>query len=185
MFQLSSKFDVVFPTPFRKKPFEFIVGFRRSLFLFTAAYGIMFASIYVHNLNLGIFALCLNYLIILGFYIKPENDFFVWSFSDNPSVFLFKKIKTALKYSCMLCFPMVLILSVFYSENMVLFTLIFLVGWAYLVAIVLAKYAAFPDEMDIKEGMLIAISISIPPLLVGVIPYFYLKAKKQLQKYLS
>jgi hypothetical protein len=184
VFEFTTSISFTMPTPFYKRPFEFIVGFRRSVLYFVFAYGIACIAIYVNNFNLCLFALGVNFLLILGFYVKPENEFFVWSFAASPKLFLQKKIKIALGQATALSLPMLLLLSLFYPEHLLLITLVALLGLMYIVTFVVAKYGAFPNEMDLKEGILIALSISIPPLVLVVIPYFYIKAKKQLYKYL-
>jgi hypothetical protein len=50
--------------------------------------------------------------------------------------------------------------------------------------IIFAKYAAYPDEMNIPEGIIIAISVAFPPFVFVFAPYFYIKALKKLERFL-
>lgn len=78
-FKTSLNFTI--STPFYKKPFEFTVGFRNTFFIFPIAYILTLIAISVDNFNLGIFSLLLVFIVTLGFYTKPENEYFVWSFA--------------------------------------------------------------------------------------------------------
>src|SRR5690606_5910601 len=51
--------NVTIWTPFSKRPFEFISGFRNTFYLFFAAYALTFISFFVNNFNLGVFAMLL------------------------------------------------------------------------------------------------------------------------------
>jgi len=176
-----TRFSFVIPTPFAKNPFEFTVGFRDSYYLFAFAYGLTLIAVVVDNFNLGAFALILTLLIPCGFYLKPENPYYVWQFSLSPARFLFRKIKTALVYSLMLSFPIILILSLFYIENAAIPALCFLLGYAFLIFFILIKYAAFPDEAGILDGIILLFCFLFPPLLFVMIPYYFNRSVKQLQ----
>lgn len=172
------------PTPFFKKPFEFTVGFRNTFYIFIIAYILTFIAIYVDNFNLGIFSLLLVFLVSLGFYTKPENEYF-WSFALTPQKFIIEKVKTALVYTSLLSFPVILTLCVFYFDNINAVIAFFLVGCLFLITTISAKYAAYPNEMNLPEGIIIAISISFPPFLLVFAPYFYIKATNKLKRYLK
>ena len=63
---------------------------------------------------------------------------------------------------------------------MVLTLIAALIGFAFLMLIILAKYAAYPAEMNLPEGIMIALCLIFPPLLLGLIPFFYRKAVNKL-----
>ena len=182
-FKTSLNFTI--PTPFYKKPFEFTAGFRNTFFIFPIAYLLTFIAISVDNFNLGIFSLLLVFLVPLGFYTKPENEYFVWSFALTPKQFMIEKIKTALLYTSLLSLPIILALCVFYFENIDALLAFYIAGCVFLITIISAKYAAYPNEMNLPEGVIIAASISFPPLLLLFAPYFYIKATNKLQRYLA
>jgi hypothetical protein len=55
----------------------------------------------------------------------------------------------------------------------------------FLWTVILAKYSAYPGEMNLPEGMIIAISIYFPPLLLAIIPFFYTKSIRKLKYILN
>jgi len=180
----NSTFNFTIPTPFYRRPYEFAVGFRNTFYLFIMTYSLTFIAISVGNFNLGIFSLLLVFFITLTFYSKPEDLYFVWSFIDSPKGFLMKKIRTGLVYSTMLSTPILIILSIFFSEIKIL--LIFqLLGYIYLITIILAKYSAYPNEMSLPQGILFSLSLMLPPALFITIPLFYYQSIKSLTSILK
>ncbi len=173
------------PTPFYKRPFEFTVGFRNTFFIFPIAYMLTFISISVGNFNLGIFSLLVVFFTTLGFYLKPENEYFVWSFAFTPKQFMIGKISTAISYTFLLSLPIILALGLAYFENIYALLAFYCAGCMFLITVILAKYSAYPEEMNLPEGILIAVSISFPPILLLLAPYFYIKANNKLQRYLA
>jgi hypothetical protein len=184
-FQFKTQFSFTIPTPFSKKPFEFAVGFRNSFPLLIAAYGLIPVAVQLSNFNFGIFALAITFLISMGYYNKPEDVYYVWSSNRTPAQFLFEKIKIALGHSSILIAPLIAALAYLFPENTLVLFLSILIGWAFLAAIVLAKYTSFPDEINVSQGMLIAICITFPPLLLAVIPYLFQTSKTRLSTILK
>ncbi len=181
----NSTFNYTIPTPFYKKPFEFTVGFRNTFYLFLLNYSLACIAASVGNFNLGVFALLLVFLLSFSFYSKPENEYYVWSFIDTPKGFLIKKIKTAFLYSTLLSIPILLILCIFFPGEIKTILLFQLLSYIYLVTIIFAKYSNYPDEMNVPQGFLIALSVLFPPVLVGVIPFFYVQSMKKLNVFLA
>lgn len=180
-----TRINFTLPTPFYRKPFEFIVGFRTTFFLFPLTYILAFIAVSVDNFNLGIFALMIVFLVSLTFYAKPEDEYYVWSFSMRPPFFLFEKLKTATIYAALLALPIVIILIGFYPEKADVTLLFILAGFAFLWTIILGKYSAYPYEMNIPEGILIAVCLYFPPLLLALMPFFYVKSVKKLNALLK
>lgn len=175
-----TNFTMTIPTPFYKKPFEFTVGFRNTFYLFPAAYVLACIAASIGNFNLGIFSMLLVFAVTLSYYTKPEDEYYVWSYKLMPVQFLLEKIKTAILYSSLLVLPVILILGIsFYGDiaNLLLFVL---AGYAFLVCIITAKYSAYPGEINIIQGILIAFSLYFPPILVAVIPYFFFRSVSRL-----
>lgn len=172
-------------TPFSKQPFEFTTGFRNTFYLFFVAYALTFIAVSVNNFNLGIFAMLLVFATTLSYYTKPENEYYVWTYNQNPRQFLFSKIKTAILFSSSLALPIALILSIFFYQNIDLILLFSLVGWAFLTAIIVTKYSAYPDEMNIPQGILLAVCLWFPPILIVLIPYLFRKSENQLSSLLK
>jgi hypothetical protein len=177
--------NITLPTPFYKKPFEFIIGFRHSVFAFLLLYFLTFMAVLVDNFNLGIFALLSVLLICMNFYTQPENEFYVWIFSAGSKGFLFQKIKEALLHVTILCFPVIAILGIFYFDNVVIVIGFLGLGYLYLITIILAKYSAYPDKMNLPQALLFALCIIFPPALLAVIPFFYLQSVKKLNQILE
>jgi hypothetical protein len=171
LINFKTSYHFTIPTPFHKRPFEFTVGFRNTFPLFLLAYGLTIIAVVVGNFNLGIFALMLIFLTVLSFYVKPENEYFVWSYSKTPAGFLFDKIKTAFLYVFYLCVPALLLLSLFFFEEFGILLLFTLLGYLYLTMIICAKYAAYPNEMNIAQVIIIVLSFVFPPLLLVFIPF--------------
>jgi hypothetical protein len=182
---IRTSFNLVIPTPFYKKPFEFTVGFRNTFYLYFIAYILAGIAVSVDNFNLGVFALLLVCAGTLSYYTKPENEYYVWTHSQLPKTFLFEKIKTAIFYSTVLYFPVVLILSIAYVQNIQIMLLFMLMGYIALSCVILAKYSAYPNEMNVPQGILLSLSIFFPPMLLVSIPYFFSKSVNRLDNFLK
>lgn len=183
------KFNPIFqrtiPTPFSKKPFEFTAGFRKTFYFFVILMFILFKAIDVSNLNLGIFSIVACFAIILNYYSFPEEKYYVWNFNITSKEFLWKKIRIVLQYSTYLVLPFVAILCISFSkeyETILIFTFL---GYLFTIAIVLAKYSAYPEKMNVVQGVFLAFCLYLPPLLVIVIPIFYFQAIKKLKPILK
>lgn len=172
-------------TPFSKRPFEFTTGFRNTFYLFFAAYTLTAIAVSVSNFNLGVFAMLLVFATTLGYYTKPENEYYVWTYNLNPKEFLFSKIKTAIFFSTSLALPIAVAIAIFYPQNIVILSLFFFVGWAFLISVIVSKYSAYPDEMNITQGILLALCIWFPPILVILIPYLFKKSENRLSNLLK
>jgi hypothetical protein len=172
--------SVVIPTPYAKRPFEFIVGFRNSYVLVVLAYLLLIMSYSFENSNWGIVSFVFLTLIILNFFSKPEDEFFVWNYSKKPSSFLFHKIVQSLRQASLLMVPMIIALLIIFPQDYIKLLSFFALALAYIITIILAKYSAYPNEMNVPQGVLIAMSLYFPPMLVVVIPYFYIQSTKNL-----
>ena len=167
-------------TPFSKHPFEFTIGFRNTFYLFFVAYILTLIAISVNNFNLGLFAMLLVFATTLSFYSKPENEYYVWTYRLNANHFLFEKTKTAMLLTSYLVLPIVVILSIYFTQTIGLLLIFFLVGSGFLILIIVTKYSTYPKEINIPEGLLLALCIWFPPVLIFLIPFLFLKAKKSL-----
>lgn len=177
--------NYTFWTPFSKRPFEFSTGFRNTFFLFFIAYALTIASVAVHNFNLGIFAMLLVFATSLSFYAKPENEYYVWTFNLQPRAFLFSKIKTALSYSSAIALPIALVLGIFNPEQISIIAMFFIIGWGFLICILVNKYAAYPNEMNIVQGIFLALCVWFPPILIVLIPYLFKQSERRLSAFLK
>ena len=185
LFSFHSNINFTVPTPFSKNPFEFTTGFRKTFLIFPLTYALSIIAINVGNFYLGIFSMLLVILITLSFYSKPEEEFYVWVHANTPRSFLIKKIMIATKHSTLLTIPISLGLLIFYPAKYDLILLFLFIGILFLWTMVLAKYSAFPSEINLPEGIIIAFALSFPPLVLLIIPYFYIKSINNLRLILN
>jgi len=182
-FDWSDQFTL--PTPFGKRPFEFVVGFRKTFYLHVLAYFLTVMAVVVGNFNLGVFSLLVVFVVCLAYYADLEPDFYVWVHAQSPKAFLWEKIKTALLYSSHLCLPVVVTLAIFFGENIHILLAVLFLGYLYLATMILAKYAAYPHTIGLPQSILLAMSFSLPPLLLFTMPLFYKNAIKRLNQVLA
>ncbi len=168
------------PTPFSKKPFEFTMGFRNTFYIIIIAYLLVVFSFVAHNFNLGIFSMLLIYAVTLGYYGVLENNFYVWNYAMNARQFLFSKIRTALVYSSFLVLPVSLVLGIAFSGEIENILIVMLVGWCFNAFMIVSKYATYPGDPGIFRGVLIALCLSFPPVLIVLIPYLFRKSEIRL-----
>lgn len=176
--------NIVIPTPFSKFPFEWIRGFRRTWWLLALVLFVFVKALQVQNGNLGLFTLVAFFGIALYYYLEPEHPHFVWIFTRSPSAFVRHKIMVSFWYATLLVFIPASCLTYFFSEKLPFILLIYFFGQCYLILVILAKYAVFPRTLGLASAILIALCITLPPLLLVIIPFFYRKALKQLAKVL-
>jgi hypothetical protein len=178
-----SNFNI--PSPFSKKPFEFTVGFRNSYLVFIILYIIAIISISVGNFNLGIFTYLILFLVCLNFYAYAEPLFYVWIHAQQPNIFLKNKIRIAILYSFYISIPVAVSLVLFYPLKAYITVIVGICGLLYVVLAVLVKYTNYPGQAKLPQVFLMALGIIFPPLLLLLIPYFYLKSVKKLNIYLK
>jgi hypothetical protein len=172
------------PTPFGRRPFEFLTGFRRMWWLFGCCYLLTGISLAVGNMPLGVFSLVAAFLSCLSFYGETEPVYYIWIYSLNPKQFLLQKIKTALLHSSLLCLPIAIAL-LFHRDSTHIVAGVLVLGYLYMINMVVAKYSAFPQKIGLLQGILSAVAMAVPPLLLAVIPYFYFKSINRLNVILA
>lgn len=173
------------PTPFYNKPFEFIVGFRIWLIVFLFAYFLTAMSIIYQNFNLGIFSLILVFLVCLSFYNEPENEFYVWIYKLKVDRFLLGKIETAIISSTLISLPITLALIFSFKTHIQAVVGVQVLGYCYLLTVILAKYSTYPQKINLPQVILLALSMVIPPILLALIPFFYFHSHKRLKEILN
>lgn len=184
-FNKVNTFSFAIPTPFYKQPFEFIVGFRRTFWMFILGYILTCIAISVDNFNLGIFALIITFLTSMLFYFKPEPIFFVWIYSANSIKFLWKKIKMACLHSTVLSLPIFLLLVLFFPDKAFIVIIFEIIGILFIVMSILGKYVSYPDDINPTVGFTLGLTLFFPPLILLIIPYFYFQSKQNLQSILT
>ena len=181
----NKKITSTIPTPFYRKPFEFIVGFRKSFVGFLFAYFLTAMSLIYQNFNLGIFSLVLIFILCLSFYNEPENEFYIWVYKLKVNGFLFDKIITAILFSTIISLPVTISLLIFFQTNIKAVFGFQALGYCYLLTVIFAKYSAYPKKINLPQGILLALSITMPPLLLALVPFFYIQSKNRLKEILE
>jgi|688.fasta_scaffold180725_2 hypothetical protein len=174
-----------FPVPFAAGVFEYIIGFRKTFPVFILTLILTLIAILENNMNLGLFSMGLIIFTVMGYYFKPENEYLIWIFPESPNGFLWRKTNLAIKNLFLLLFPLTFLLLCFYPSEYQLLLTFLLVGGCLLSAIIMIKYASFPQEMNIPEYILLSLCVYFPPLVIGVMPFFYLRAKQNLKSLLD
>lgn len=184
-YAFNKKYNFIIKTPFYKYPFEFCIGFRKTFFIFILCYFLTYVAVDVDNYNLAIFSLLLIQFTCLTFYISPENIFYVWIYSLNPKEFIYYKFRIAIFYSTILCLPTILCLLLFFQNEILISLGILVLSYFFIFTGMLAKYTAFPNEISIREGVVLVFLIWFPPILVLIIPYLYFQSIKNLKTILK
>ena len=182
---LENKSNFTLPTPFKKTPFEFTLGFRKSILVLLFAYLLGIISIRVNNFNLGAFSVAVTLLIYISFYSIFENEFYVWVFSAKPKEFVLLKIKTLVLNSILLSIPLMVLLAFYFPSKILALFVILALGLLINIILVLAKYSIYPQKMNIQLSILIAMSFLLFPTLLITIPYLLKKTITNLKAILE
>jgi hypothetical protein len=181
-FMIDSRNSMSLPTPFLKHPFEFIIGFRKSILLFIGILIICIYGVYVLNYALAAFSIALLLLLVISYIAVLEHVYFVWIYNKTATQFLMYKMKITFLFSFLIVFPFAVII-LFYFSTYLWITLGFILLFLIIACLaILVKYSVYPAEINIPEVILIASTVIFPPLLLLTIPYFYSKAKNQLNR---
>jgi hypothetical protein len=121
----------------------------------------------------------------LSFYLSTENKYFVWNYSLNSRNFLLNKIRTALLYSSALAIPIVVLLSFYFQQSIGLLFIFLLIGWGWVICAIVTKYSSYPNEINIPNGILLALCLTLPPMLIILTPILFYKAEKRLKNILK
>lgn len=186
-FTYQPKSGLTIPTPFYRNPFEFIMGFRTYYVLILLLYVLTIIAIAVQNINLGLFALIVLHVIIVSFYYLPEEKYFVWIFNLSPQQFLYKKIKTGVWYTLLLCAPVSISLFIFNPTKFAMLSIagVQLLGIFMIIIGILGKYSVFPSLVNIALILCIYFSVALPPLMIIVIPLLYFQSTNRLKGILA
>lgn len=181
----TSVIQFTLPTPFGKKPFEFPAGFRRSIVPFILIILLTIYGYVIGNFNLIVFSMLLIFMLAISFHLRAEDPFFVWIHKFTPSFFLLRKIATAWFFTSILVVPFVLALLFIYPKEVDVILIFAGIGFVYLATAILAKYASYPNEFSFENTIMIGASIFFPPLLLVLIPIFFVTAKNRLTPFLT
>jgi len=73
----------------------------------------------------------------------------------------------------------------FFHENSLAVIGIQLIGYFYLLTVIVAKYAAYPQKMNLPQTILLVLSMALPPLALVSSTYFYIQSTKRLKEFLG
>lgn len=174
-----------FPTPFRRYPFEFIVFFRKRLWVLLLLGGLMFIGLYVGNANLSLVAFGITVLMVVGeTYNTMESEMLLWNYNRNAVSFLKHKFyRGCLQFSALLMPFFLVLLAGIDEKAWWVPVLLMLAGNLLLLLIVLMKYAAYPRPVGLLESFIFILAALMPIGIVFLYPYYFLKAKRNLKKY--
>ncbi|ANH81759.1 hypothetical protein A8C56_12895 [Niabella ginsenosidivorans] len=184
-FDHSIAFNKTIPTPFGKKPFEFLVGFRTYILLISGLYLLTGIAIAVHNFNLGLVTFAAFLLLQVTFCSQPEKLFYLWNDARPPKVFLAEKIKTSALHSICLSVLPLLALLIANPQKWWLLLALQLLACFYNALLIFIKYSTYPHEIDLVQFLTFIACIGFPPLLLGGIPFYYSRSVNNLSRYLS
>jgi hypothetical protein len=173
-------FHFSLPTPFHKKPFEFIIGIRTYYAFYPICSALLLIAYKVANPNLAFVALALTSLSSLLFYQLLEPTFWIWIHANNTKEFLSNKVKTAVVQHIILIAPLTIICVLLFPVHWYFGLAILLMSAVYLSLTVIAKYANYPNQISVIDGILVGISMFIPILLPFTFYYFLKKSRQQL-----
>jgi hypothetical protein len=168
------------PTPFSWQPFEFAIGFRKTWLVYL---GCCFLALMGHlaaNFSLMVFAMVLPALVAMSYYGKPEPGFFIWVHAFTPREFLHRKLRIAARHGILLLLPLWVYCLLVFPDQWWLSSLLVLLAMSYLQLMVVAKYAAYPEEIDLRRAFIMAIAMALPPILAIAFILFYRQAKRNL-----
>ncbi|MBO9618808.1 MAG: hypothetical protein J7539_07190 [Niabella sp.] len=183
-FNYASGFNKALPTPYGKRPFEFLLGFRQYILAIIAAWLLTGIAIFVTNFNLALVSFAGLFLLSVSFYSTPEELIYLWNFNRSPRAFLAEKAQTALLQVSVLSFVPLIALLIVFPGKWWLLAGIQLLGYLYILLFILIKYTSYPEEINLVRLLTFGACVGFPPLLLGLIPFYYSRAAKQLTTYL-
>ncbi len=185
LFTSNYQLNKTIPTPFKSYPFEFIIGFRKAFWIIAIAYFLVIKAIEVGNYNLSLFGFLLIFFISIFNYQSPESKYVVWIHTSRTKAFLLSKLRTSIICVSILAVPALVAILFAFSQNWIITVAVYLFGYILIGTMILAKYSAFPQEMNVPQIILLAIGILFPPMLPIAIWIFYSQAIKRLNPILE
>lgn len=182
---ISNRKNVAIPTPFGKLPYELPVGFRSTILAFPLAVAPVLIGLQVNNPNLMMASFLILTLAIMSFGYQPEPKEYIWMHQRSPSQFLWYKLRLTLIASQSILLPFSTLLIVLSSADWIIVILIHLIATLFILALRLAKYSAYPNEIGVAQALLLGLCFWFPPLLLVVVPKFFKDGKQRLTPLLT
>jgi hypothetical protein len=177
--------NVVIPSPFSRYPYEFTIGFRKSYWLIALLFAVTVISLFADNAMLGLVGLAGAFFVCMNFYADAEPVYYVFTHAQSTDQFLRTKIKVSLVYTSYIILPLAVPLAVVFPSEIPVITLVILLGLSNVVLCLLGKYTDYPGEIKLIQMLKITGGILFPPILLLLIPHFYIRAKSKLNYYLK
>lgn len=177
--------NIVVPTPFKRIPYEFPVGFRTTLLAFPLAIVPALIGFQVENPNLMLGAILVMTITIMSFGYQPEPAEYVWMHKRTPGQFIWYKLRSTFIGSQIILVPLTILLIALTPSNWLLIALLQLTATIFILALRLAKYAAYPNEIGIAQALLLGLCFWFPPLLVVILPKLFNDSKQRLTSLLT
>lgn len=171
-------------TPFYRKPFEFIVGFRKTWLLILLLYTFSILGILFSNENLSLFCMFCICLTSCSYYQNPEDPIIMWNQTRSPTQFLWFKIYRGILQLTLLILPILILQFAFFPEDFFKPVLLWGMGMLIIPFVITLKYAVFPRKINITEGFIMGLCLMFYPLILAIIPYYYYKSIQNLKKLL-
>ena len=181
----AKEIQLVIPTPFYRRPFEFIIGFRKTFGYLLIAYAFLGIGLVVDNYNLSMAAIVIVFLVCAMYYMMADPHFYIWIHSLGPKDFLKHKITIAIRYSVLLTSPLLVILGFKDYTKFPIVLLFECFGIFFLSLSILIKYAFNKVGVSIIQSVILGVCFFFPPIMLFTIPYFYKKAINELKLLLS
>lgn len=172
------------PTPFKRHPFEFIYGYRKNIFILLLIHLLGVISLYVGNLNLGLFSMATVVVTSSTFYHFVEPELFVWNDNRRAAAFLWAKIFRGILHCSILLLPLGTAMLLTYGGEAWYIVLVWIFAMFIISFIICMKYNAYPRQIGPPEISILSLSYLFYPLLLAAIPYYYFKAIRKLEKIL-
>ncbi|MGB0424569.1 MAG: hypothetical protein ACPGED_09605 [Flavobacteriales bacterium] len=185
LFTVKLPSGLIFPTPFSSTPFEFMIGFRKRWYGFLLVMVALAMAWQLENVNFAFFAQGIAMFLAMMNYFEPENAHYIWMHRCSPEQFLLKKIRQGLLHAQYASILVLLCFGALFPKLIFVAILIQFIASVYLIAVILAKYVAYPRELSFPEGSKLAIAFWFPPFLLYLIPFWFKQAAKNLQTLLK
>ncbi|SFC66969.1 hypothetical protein SAMN05421747_11834 [Parapedobacter composti] len=173
------------PTPFSKYPFEFPMGFRKYLPVLAGTYLLVAYACYADRFGLGLAMLTVLFFVCSAFYSPLEDRTYVWVHQCSPTAFLIKKIGTGLALCAAVTAPIAIALLIFFPEDVGWLCTVVLLGLLYLTAVIMAKYWAFPHEVNLMHVLVVSLVVWLPPLYLVFLPFLFQRSRRNLKQLLQ
>ena len=177
----NSLWSSTFPTPFKKFPFEFIIGFRRTWLLLILLYILAYIGLAYANQNLALFCMFCICICATLYYQVLEPRIILWNQNRKPVAFLFHKFTRGIIQLTLLLLPISIPFCIIFPEDITKALIVWGLGLFLIPFAICLKYAVFPRKVSVSEAVILGLCLAFYPLVLVIIPYYYYKAIQNLK----